>query len=83
MVPLYTDREFALNKLCERGEQARVREAVGVGLEDERAQERQLHSSEAAFGFAVEGSRGAVGEGQRLLERREAAGVGFCDGPCG
>src|SRR5665213_715069 len=35
------------------GQQAGVREAVGVGLEDEGAEDGELHGAEAAFGFFV------------------------------
>ena len=54
-------------------------QAVGVGFEDERAQEWELHGSEAAFGFAVEGLGGPVGKCQGLLEWGEVAAVGSGD----
>lgn len=50
-------------------------QAVGVGFEDERAQEWELHGSEATFGFVVEGLGGSVGEGEGLLEWAQVAGV--------
>jgi hypothetical protein len=52
----------------EFAEEAGVGEAVGVGFQDEGAEDGELDGSEAAGGFAVEGAGGAMGEGEGLLE---------------
>ncbi len=51
-------------------------EAVGVGFEDEGAEDGVTHGAEAAVGIGVEGAGGAVREGESLLEWAEAAGIG-------
>jgi len=56
-----------------------VGNAVGVGFEHERTQQRSAHDAEAALGCGIEMARGPVGEGECLLEWVEMAAIGGGD----